>query len=82
MPDVELDFPWRLYWDSAEMFWGDYPNNTTNDFEFTLSVYPTQASFTDPAWVCEEDDYYTTPSQEEVDLMSVAQVLQHFAVPA
>jgi hypothetical protein len=81
VPDPEMDFPWKLYWESGEMFWGNFPNGTTNDFEFTLSVYPNQQSFTQKCWVCEEGDYYTTLSQDEASLMSVAQVLEHFAVP-
>jgi hypothetical protein len=61
------------------MFWGNLPNGTKNDLEFTLSVYPDQRSFTIPGEICSAGDYYTTPSDEERDLMSVAQVLQHFA---
>lgn len=82
VPDPEMDFSWKVFWDSGEMFWGNLPNNTKNDFEFTLSVYPNQAAFGIPGSTCEAGDYYTTPSEEEASLMSVAQVLQHFAVPA
>jgi len=75
VPDPECDFPWKLFWDSGEMFWNNLPNGTHNDFDFTLSVYPNQGSFTIPGSLCEQGDYYTTPSDEEKDLMSVAQVL-------
>lgn len=82
MPDTEMDFPWKFYWDSGNMFWSNFPNDTTNDFEFTLSVYPNQQSFTDSNWILEEGDWQCSKSDEEADLMSVAQVLQHFAVSA
>jgi hypothetical protein len=82
VPDPECDFPWKVFWDSGELFWGNLPNGTKNNFDFTLSVYPNQPSFTIPGSMCEVGDYYTTPSEEEASLMSVAQVLQHFAVPA
>jgi hypothetical protein len=82
VPDPEYDFPWKVFWDSGEMFWGNLPNNTKNDFEFTLSVYPDQRSFTIPGSICEAGDWYTTPTDEEAQLMSIAQVLQHFAIPA
>jgi hypothetical protein len=78
VPDPECDFPWKPFWDCGEMFWGNLPNGTTNDFDFTLSVYPNQQSFAKPGWFCEEGDYYTTPTDEEADLMSVSQVLEHF----
>ena len=81
-PDVELDFPWKSYWESGEMFWNEYPGGCTNQFDFNLACYPNQQSFTNARWVCEEGDHYTTPSDEEADLMSVAQVLEHFLVPA
>jgi hypothetical protein len=74
-PDVECDFSWRLYWECGAMFWGDYPNNTTNSFDFSRFCYPNQQSFATPGSFCEEGDRYTTPSDEEADLMSVAQVL-------
>jgi hypothetical protein len=82
VPDPECDFPWKLSWDLGEMFWGNLPNGTKNDFEFTLAVYPNQQNFTIPGSICEAGDWYTTLTDEEKDLMSVAQVLQHFAVPA
>jgi hypothetical protein len=81
-PDVELDFPWKCYWESGEMFWNEYPGGTTNQFDFNLACYPNQESFTNSRWLCEEGDRYTTPSDEEADLMSVAQVLEHFLIPA
>lgn len=81
MPTTDNDFPWKLYWDSGEMFWGSFPSSTTNDLEFTMSVYPNQQSFTDSNWILEEGDWQCTPSDKEADLMSVAQVLEHFAVP-
>jgi hypothetical protein len=79
VPDPQCDFPWKPHWDLGEMFWGNLPNGTKNDLEFTLSVYPDQRSFTIPGEICSSGDYYTTPTDEERDLMSVAQVLQHFA---
>lgn len=81
-PTTDNDFPWKLRWELGEMFWSNFPNSTTNDFEFTLSVYPNQWSFTDSNWILEEDDWQCIPTDQEADLMSVAQVLQHFAVPA
>jgi hypothetical protein len=81
-PDVELDFPWKCYWESGEMFWGEYPGGSTNQFDFNLAVYPNQESFTNSRWLCAEGDRYTTPSEEEANLMSVAQVLKHFLIPA
>lgn len=80
MPSSKFDFPWKAYWDCGEMFWGSFPNSTTNDLEFTMSVYPNQQSFTDSNWILEEGDWQCTPTDQEADLMSVAQVLQHFAV--
>ncbi len=74
-PSVECDFPWRLYWEAGEMFWGDYPNNTTNQFDFSFSCYPNQQSFATRGSFCEVGDRYTTPTDEEADLMSVEQVL-------
>ena len=74
-PDVELDFSWRCYWECGEMFWGSYPGGFTNQFDFGLDVYPNQASFATPNSFCEEGDRYTTPTDEEADLMSVEAVL-------
>ncbi|HEY9676070.1 MAG TPA: hypothetical protein V6D11_31795 [Waterburya sp.] len=82
MPETETDFPWRSFWDSGEMFWGNYPGGTTNHFDFNLYCYPNETSFTKPGWICEEGDRYTMVDERDADLMSVAQVLQHFAVPA
>lgn len=79
MPSSDCDFPWRLYWDGGDAFWGDFPDNTKNDIEFTLSVYPNQQSFTAPGWVCEEGDRYCSFTDEEADLMPVAEVLKLFA---
>ena len=78
VPDSDYDFPWKLFWDGGEMFWHNYSDGSTNDFDFVLSVYPNQQSFTIPGSICEQGDYYTTPSIEEKDLMSVAQVLSTF----
>jgi hypothetical protein len=77
-PDVECDFPWKLDWECGEMFWGDYPGGFTNQFDFCLDCYPNTLSFATPNSLCEEGDRYTTRSDQEADLMSVAQVLQHF----
>jgi hypothetical protein len=74
-PDIECDFSWRLCWNHGEMFWGDYPDGFTNQFDFSVDCYPNQQSFATPGSFCEEGDRYTTPSDEEADLMSVAQVL-------
>lgn len=46
--DPETDFPYRPFWDCAEMFWGHFPNNCTNEFDFILDCYPCQASFAVP----------------------------------
>ncbi len=78
VPDTEYDFPWKLSWDSGEMFWGDHPGGTKNDFDFTLAVYPNQESFAKPGWFCEAGDWYTTPSDREASLMPIAEVLRHF----
>ena len=80
LPETETDFPWRPFWDSGDMFWGDYPGGSTNHFDFNLYCYPDETGFTKSGWVCEEGDWYTMKSDREADLMSVAQVLQHFAV--
>ena len=81
VPDPECDFPWKLNWDCGDMFWANHPSrHPKNDFDFTLSCYPNQQSFAKPGWFCEEGDYYTTPSDEEASLMSVAEVLKHFTV--
>jgi hypothetical protein len=47
------------------MFWGGYPGETDNQFEFNLFVYPDQHSFATPGSFCEAGDRYTTPSDEE-----------------
>lgn len=77
-PDVECDFPWKLYWETGSMFWNDWMPNG-NQFDFGLSCYPNQQSFATPDSFCVEGSRYTTLSDEEKDLMSVAQVLQHFS---
>ena len=82
LSETETDFPWRPFWDSGEMFWGNFPGGTTNDFDFTLHCYPDETGFTKPGWICEEGDWYTMVDERDADLMSVAQVLQHFTVPA
>lgn len=76
-PNVECDFPWRLYWESGDYFWADWMVGG-NQFDFTLHCYPSQQSFATPGLFCEEGDHYTTPTDEEKDLMSVAQVLEAF----
>jgi hypothetical protein len=78
-PDVECDFPWKLDWETGVMFWGNYPGGFTNQFDFSLECYPNQQSFATPGSFCEEGSRYTTPTDEEADLMSVAQVLEHFS---
>lgn len=77
-PSVECDFPWRLYWETGSMFWAEWMPNG-NQFDFGLSCYPNQQSFATPNSFCVEGDRYTTLSDEEKDLMSVAQVLEHFS---
>ena len=74
-PDVECDFPWKSFWEHGQMFWNDYPGETENQFEFNLFVYPDQHSFATPGSFCEAGDRYTTPTDEEADLMSVEAVL-------
>lgn len=81
--DNETDFPWRPFWDSGDMFWGSFPGGSTNHFDFNLYCYPDETGFTKSGWICEEGDWYTMKEDEQAaDLMSVAQVLQHFTVPA
>ncbi|MBD1903785.1 hypothetical protein NDI44_27060 [Trichocoleus sp. DQ-A3] len=81
-PSVECDFPWKFYWEPGDMFWNDWMSGG-NQFEFCLECYPNQESFASPNSFCEQGDRYTTLTDEEADLMSVAQVLGHFAaVPA
>lgn len=82
LSEEETDFPWRPFWDCGDMFWGERPGGFTNDFDFTLYCYPDSSGFTKPGWICEEGDWYTMKDERDVDLMTVAQVLQHFAVPA
>lgn len=82
LPETETDFPWRPFWDSGDMFWGSFPGGTTNQFDFNLYCYPDETGFTRPGWICEEGDWYTMVDERDADLMSVAQVLQHFTVPA
>ena len=74
-PNVECDFPWNCCWEHGEMFWGGYPGETANQFEFNLFVYPNQWSFATPNYFCEQGSRYTTPTDEEADLMSVESVL-------
>ena len=74
-PSVELDFPWKSYWEGGGMFWNSYPGGFTNQFDFNVDCYPNQGSFATPGAFCSAGDRYTTPSDEEADLMSVAQVL-------
>lgn len=74
-PNPECDFPWKLYWESGDMFWGALPGQCINQFEFNLFCYPNQESFAVPGSFCEEGDRYTTLTDEEADLMSVAAVL-------
>jgi hypothetical protein len=81
-PSVECDFPWKCCWEHGEMFWGGYPGETANQFEFNLFVYPDQHSFATPGAFCSAGSRYTTPSDEEADLMSVAQVLAARALNA
>ncbi|MEP0755600.1 hypothetical protein NDA03_25810 [Trichocoleus sp. Lan] len=81
-PSVECDFAWSLYWESGQMFWSEWMTGG-NQFDFCLDCYPSQDSFATPGSFCEEGDRYTTLTDEEMGLMSVAQLLEHFAaVPA
>lgn len=77
-PSVECDFPWKLNWESGDLFWADWLTNG-NQFDFCLSCYPNQDSFATPNSFCEQNDRYTTLSDEEADLMSISEVLGHFA---
>ncbi|MBD2743673.1 hypothetical protein [Coleofasciculus sp. FACHB-1120] len=74
-PCSDCDFPWQPWWDSGDMFWGALTGQCINQFEFNLFCYPNQESFAVPKKFCEEGDRYTTLTQEEADLMSVAAVL-------
>jgi hypothetical protein len=78
-PDVDCDFPWKPYWESGDMFWGDWMTGG-NQFEFNLSCYPEQRSFSTYHTFCEEGSRYTTPDDRDANLMSVAQVLEHFSI--
>jgi hypothetical protein len=78
VPNIEMDFPWKLYWESGEMFWGDWMPNG-NQFDFILNCYPSQESFSSYYARCEKGDRYTTLTPEEASLMSVAQVLERFS---
>ncbi|MEP0755638.1 hypothetical protein NDA03_26000 [Trichocoleus sp. Lan] len=77
-PSSECDFAWSLYWESGDMFWADWMPGG-NQFDFCLDCYPNQESFATPNSFCEGGDRYTTLTDEEAGLMSVAQVLGHFA---
>ncbi|MBD1944858.1 hypothetical protein H6F50_21275 [Coleofasciculus sp. FACHB-712] len=73
-PNPECDFPWKAYWEPADMFWQDwFPGG--NQFDFNLNIYPSQESFAVPDSFCEKGDRYTTPTQQEADLMPLAVVL-------
>ena len=75
-PDLECDFPWKCCWEYGEMFfWSYLDESSANQFEFNLFVYPNQWSFATPNYFCEAGDRYTTPTDEEADLMSVEAVL-------
>lgn len=80
MSEEETDFPWRTYWVDGASFWGEFPGETTNHFEFNLYCYPDEMGFTRPGWICEEGDWYTMQDEQEASLMSVSEVLQHFTV--
>lgn len=80
-PAPEYDFPWRLSWDWGEMFWNTFPS-FDNDFDFTLDCYPNPSIFTTLNSFCVEGDRYTTPSDEEASLMSVAEVLEATKIAA
>lgn len=77
-PNVECDFPWKLDWEPGDMFWADWMPGG-NQFDFCLDCYPNQESFATPNSFCEEGDRYTTLTDEEADLMSISEVLGHFA---
>lgn len=78
VPETDNDFPWKTFWDCGDMFWGNFPDGCKNEFDFTLHCYPNQETFTNADWVCEEDDWYTTLTEKDADLMPVGQVLYHF----
>lgn len=80
VPLLDSDFPWKSSWDSGELFWGEYPGGSTNQFEFNLFCYANQNWFTNQQMICEEGDWYMTKDDQDADLMSVAQVLEHFAI--
>jgi hypothetical protein len=74
-PSTDCDFPWSCYWEHGGMFWGDYPGGFTNQFDFNVDCYPNQWSFATPNYFCEAGDRYTTPTDEEANLMPVEAVL-------
>lgn len=77
-PSCECDFPWKLCWETGDTFWNDWMPGD-NQFDFNLECYPNQESFAIPHTSCEEGDRYCRLTDEEADLMSIAQVLEHFA---
>lgn len=76
-PNFSCDFPWKMYWESGDMFWCEWMTGG-NQFYFNLDCYPNQQSFAVSNGFCEENDYFTTPTEREAKFMSVAQVLEHF----
>ncbi|MBD1942516.1 hypothetical protein H6F50_09130 [Coleofasciculus sp. FACHB-712] len=73
-PSVECDFPWKLDWEPGDLFWSDWMTGH-NQFDFCLDCYPNQGNFATPGSFCQQGDRYTTLTDEESDLMSVAAVL-------
>lgn len=77
MIDLSKDFPWKPFWDGADLFWGNLPGGMTDLFEFTLYVYPDQADVTRPGriepWMAqpdEDDDLY--PIRELLEFLQEA----------
>ncbi|MBD1864539.1 MULTISPECIES: hypothetical protein [Trichocoleus] len=70
--DPELDFPWKPFWDAGEMFWGHFPENCSNEFEFILHCYPRQASFTIPNSEMED---WELESEDGPDLFLIRELL-------
>ncbi|MBW4490781.1 MAG: hypothetical protein KME12_23655 [Trichocoleus desertorum ATA4-8-CV12] len=70
--DPELDFPWKPFWDAAEMFWGPFPENCSNEFEFILHCYPCQASFTIPHTQAED---WELELEDDPDLFLIRDLL-------
>ena len=71
------DFPLRHYnWESWDCFWGNFPNNTSNEFRLILSCYSNQESWSVPGTRMED---YRIPAlgndPVEADHKTIVQLL-------